>query len=205
MSKTRLFMILGNSSPYNEEGIIPSAMLSLYDDKGAWVFQRISPHLNEGEPLTHCWYSSESSLFDDAFLMISLFFNQSENIAKLAERLFNVDNLYEQREIDPENSRIISRKDLNSLYEANKEELAKQYCLKIVVVMLGTKAQHPGFKVNVNTRLRKSLIRSIREYGIKNFEICEATNENAWRIGGRYGSKKKKKTEIFKHKSTTHV
>ena len=178
MAKTRLFMILGNSNPYDEEGIVPSCILSLYDDKSTWVFQRISHDLKEGKPSSYIWNSNETSLFDNAFLMITLFFNQSEAVVKLAERYFRVNGIYEQSSIDVGNTRIISQRDLNSLYKENKKELAKQYCMKIVAVMLSDKKSEVGSRVKINARMKESLIKSINKYGIKNFEICETTNGN---------------------------
>ena len=176
MAKTRLFMILGNSNPYDEEGIVPGCILSLYNDKASWVFQRISHEPKEGKLSSYRWHSDESSLFDDAFLMISLFFNQSESVVKMAERFFRVNGIYDQCNVDLGDCRIISKEDLNSLYKANKKEMAKHYCMKIVAVMLSAKVQHIGSRVHVNARLRRSLIKSIKEYGIANYEICETTN-----------------------------
>ena len=69
MSYSRFMIIVGSGNPYHGGGMKPAAMLTFFDDKGAWVFNGL---LSES-PRLRCWYTRPGHEIDDAMLMISLF------------------------------------------------------------------------------------------------------------------------------------
>lgn len=176
MSQSRFMILLGSGNHFSDNGLQPHGILSLYDDKGAWVFDRF------GQPRRlPVWFSDRDSVFDDAFLMISLYMLGPElrrtgkgNLFILAKKCFRL-NLFERdARIRMYNNESISDEERFKLYNKNRETL-HDYAIKLVTVLLGAGAIQIGGMI-VNDNFKDEFIETAEQYSLKHLEICQCTH-----------------------------
>jgi hypothetical protein len=166
MSVSRFMLLLGRGGRYDGEGLVPEALLTLYDDKAVWRYDSFWAPSN-----SYVWASADEHLFDDALLMANLYYlgGGAENLYESAAKFFKKD-IYQG---DPINTgRHINKKNLRLLYETNRKVLGKQN-VKIVAVFLGSLAIHMG-GVEVEG-LKERFIQIAEAYCLPDVEICEPT------------------------------
>jgi len=181
MSRSRLMLIVGPAGRYDGEGIMPDGIFTFYDDKGVWRFDS----LYNGESV-RLFSRSLKNIFDELFLMLSLFILKNE-IEKtkhdsLIELVKNISKNFDAN--SSKNNQVLeidenkSDEEIEKVYTKNKEILKNFQSLKLVLISLGKVANHiGGFEID-GINVSEFFLKKAKEYGLQNFEICKSESGN---------------------------
>jgi len=185
MSRSRFMILLGTGTAYDGEGLAPDALLSFYDDKGVWVFQRIGS--TSPIPGHVRWATTPDNLFEDALLMTTVYLLATvlpdnrpiSELLEVARKSFKLDVYAPEGEIiDTGNQEHIAAKALQELHRMNRKALSETN-VKIVAIRLAPVIMHIG-GTQINDSFIRRFTETVESYGIKNVELCQSTYTRSW-------------------------
>jgi len=179
MSVSNFMILVGHGHPYGGEGMMPTAMLSFFDDKGIWVVHHLDGMFSK---TMRRWATTQKQVFDDAFLAVSLAIvgpqvpDIFQKLIDEANRIFN-ENVKSVDEdlIDMSETGGIPRAELDGLYELNRKVL-----FDTNVKLVGIQLRYDVLVIGPHTgpaTLGEAFMEAVDSYGIQTAELCVSDPE----------------------------